>query len=53
MNLRAVFHTENLAALQKEQDKIQKRINQMYDDKLDGFIDEKMYLNKVKDYKDC
>lgn len=28
-----------------------KRINQMYDDKLDGLIDEKMYLDTVKDYK--
>jgi site-specific DNA recombinase len=47
----SLFHTESLTALRKEQDKIQKRINQMYDDKLDGLIDEKMYLNKVKDYK--
>lgn len=47
----SLFHTDSLAALRKEQDKIQKRINQMYDDKLDGLIDEKMYLDKVKDYK--
>lgn len=47
----SLFHTESLAALRKEQDRIQKRINQMYDDKLDGLIDEKMYLDKVKDYK--
>lgn len=47
----SLFHTESLTALRKEQDKIQKRINQMYDDKLDGLIDEKMYLDKVKDYK--
>lgn len=47
----SLFHTESLIALRKEQDRIQKRINQMYDDKLDGLIDEKMYLDKVKDYK--
>jgi site-specific DNA recombinase len=47
----SLFHTESLTALRKEQDKIQKRINQMYDDKLDGLIDEKMYLDKIKDYK--
>ncbi|MDF2550578.1 MAG: hypothetical protein K0S07_1645 [Chlamydiales bacterium] len=45
------FHIESLIALRKEQDQIQKRINQMYDDKLDGLIDEKMYLDKVKGYK--
>ncbi|MDP1880041.1 MAG: hypothetical protein Q8K60_03775 [Parachlamydiaceae bacterium] len=47
----SLFHAEGLIALRKEQDKIQRRINQMYDDKLDGLIDEKMYLDKVKDYK--
>ena len=47
----STFHTDSLTALRKEQDRIQKRINQMYDDKLDGLIDEKMYLDKVKDYK--
>jgi site-specific DNA recombinase len=47
----SLFHTESLMTLRKEQDRIQKRINQMYDDKLDGLIDEKMYLDKVKDYK--
>ncbi|WP_042279796.1 hypothetical protein [Candidatus Protochlamydia sp. R18] len=47
----SLFHTESLTALQREQDRIQKRINQMYDDKLDGLIDEKMYFDKVKDYK--
>jgi DNA invertase Pin-like site-specific DNA recombinase len=47
----SLFHTDSLNALRKEQDRIQKRINQMYDDKLDGLIDEKMYLDKVKDYK--
>ena len=47
----SLFHADSLIALRKEQDSIQKRINQMYDDKLDGLIDEKMYLDKVKDYK--
>ena len=37
--------------MRKEQDRIQKRVSQMYDDKLDGLIDEKMYLEKVRDYK--
>ena len=47
----SLFHTESLIALRKEQDRIQKRGGQMYDDKLDGLIDEKMYLDKVRDYK--
>ena len=47
----SLFHTDSLVALRKDQDRIQKRISQMYDDKLDGLIDEKMYLDKVKDYK--
>ena len=47
----SLFHTESLAALRKEQDRIQKRINQIYDDKLDGLIDQKTYLDKVKDCK--
>lgn len=47
----STFHTDRLIALRKEQDKMQKRVNQMYDDKLDGLIDEKMYLDKVKGYK--
>jgi len=45
------FHKDSLAALRKEQDKMQRRISQMYDDKLDGLIDEVMYLEKVKNYK--
>lgn len=45
------FHEERLNALQKERDKIQKRLSQIYDDKLDGLIDEKLYLEKVRDYK--
>ncbi len=47
----SAFYTDSLIALRKEQDKIQKSINQMYDDKLGGLIDEKMYLDTVKDYK--
>lgn len=47
----SLFHAESLTALRKEQDRIQKRIHQMYDDKLDGLIDERMYLDKVRDYK--
>lgn len=46
-----IFPYRSLTALRKEQDKIQKRINQMYDDKLHGLVDEGMYLDKVKDYK--
>nr|NGX60467.1 hypothetical protein [Chlamydiota bacterium] len=45
------FHSESLQALRKEQDRIQKRLNQIYDDKLDGLIDEKMYLERVSTYK--
>ncbi len=45
------FHTESLASLQRERDKIQKRLSQIYDDKLDGVIDEKLYLEKVREYK--
>jgi site-specific DNA recombinase len=47
----ALFHTESLQALRIEQDRIQRRLNQIYDDKLDGLIDEKMYLEKVSTYK--
>ncbi|WP_249274861.1 hypothetical protein [Candidatus Protochlamydia amoebophila] len=43
--------TKSLVALRKEQDHTQKRVSQMYDDKLDGLIDEKMYLEKVREYK--
>jgi len=45
------FHKDSLSALRKEQDRIQRRIGQMYEDKLDGLIDEVMYLEKVKEYK--
>lgn len=45
------FHNESLSVLRKEQDKLQRRISQVYDDKLDGVIDEKMYLEKVSEYK--
>lgn len=45
------FHKDSLSTLRKEQDRIQRRIGQIYDDKLDGLIDEVMYLEKVKEYK--
>lgn len=45
------FHTESLTSLQKERDKIQKRLSRIYDDKLDGLMDEKLYLEKVREYK--
>ncbi len=47
----SVFHQESMQSLRKEQDKLQQRIGKMYDDKLDGLIDEKLYLEKVKAYK--
>lgn len=47
----SVFHRESMQSLRKEQDKLQQRIGKMYDDKLDGLIDEKLYLEKVKAYK--
>ncbi|NGX61874.1 MAG: hypothetical protein K940chlam9_01364 [Chlamydiae bacterium] len=47
----SIFHTESLGVLRKEQDRIQRRISQIYDDKLDRLIDETMYLTKVKEYK--
>lgn len=47
------FHEESLIVLQKERDKIQKRLSQIYDDKLDELIDKKLYLEKVRDYKKC
>lgn len=47
----SLFHKENLEDLRKEQDKIQQRISLMYDDKLDGLIDEQMYQEKIKEYK--
>jgi hypothetical protein len=37
--------------LRREQERIQKRTSQMYDDKLDGLIDEAMYLDKVRAFK--
>jgi len=45
------FRKDSLITLRKEQDRIQRRIGQMYDDKLDGLIDEVLYLEKVKEYK--
>lgn len=45
------FHAESLQTLRQEQDKIQRRLDQIYDDKLDGLIDERMYLERVSTYK--
>ncbi len=45
------FHQDSLKALRSEQDKLQRRVSQIYDDKLDGLIDEKVYLEKVREYK--
>jgi DNA invertase Pin-like site-specific DNA recombinase len=45
------FHKECMDHLRREQEKIQNRMSQMYDDKLDGLIDETMYLDKVRTYK--
>ncbi|MDP8218070.1 MAG: recombinase family protein [Candidatus Theseobacter exili] len=46
------FHKEHIQDLQKEQAKIQQRISLMYDDKLDGIIDETMFQEKLKEYKE-
>jgi site-specific DNA recombinase len=48
----SIFHRENLERLRREQDKVQQRISKMYDDKLDGFIDNETYCIKLKEYKD-
>ena len=40
-----------LGTLRREQDKIQRRISQIYDNKLDGLIDEKLYHEKLKEFK--
>ncbi len=45
------FHNDSLETLRKEQDRIQMRLNLMYEDKLDGIIDQVTYLEKVKKYK--
>lgn len=45
------FRHESLGTLRREQDKIQRRIIQIYDDKLDGLIDEKLYLEKLREFK--
>lgn len=36
--LKKIHESESLSALRKDQDRIQKRLNQIYDDKLDGII---------------
>ena len=46
-----LFMKEEQEALRKEMDKVQNRISRMYDDKLDGLIDEKLYQQKLKEFK--
>ncbi len=46
-----IYHKEQLKTVRQEQDRIQKRISQMYDDKLDGLIDEGLFRQKLEDYK--
>lgn len=45
------YHIEQLKSVRQEQDRVQKKIDQMYDDKLDGLIDEALYRQKLEDYK--
>jgi DNA invertase Pin-like site-specific DNA recombinase len=45
------FQKECTYNLKREQERIQKRLSQMYDDKFDGLIDEGMYLDKTRAYK--
>ncbi len=47
----STFHEESLTALRKEQDRVQRRLSQMYDDKPDGLIDGELYIQKVREYK--
>jgi site-specific DNA recombinase len=47
----STFRHEGMTALRREQDKIQRRLSQIYDDKLDGLIDETVYLEKLKEFK--
>jgi len=42
------FHNEALKTLQQKLDRIQKRKDQLYDDKLDGLISKEVYLEKAK-----
>ncbi len=48
---KAKFHADSLHALRKEQDRLQQRMDQIYEDKLDGLIDEAMYVKKTSEYK--
>jgi site-specific DNA recombinase len=45
------FHKECMDNRRREQERIQKRLSQMFEDNLDGLIDETMYLNKIRAYK--
>ena len=45
------FYKEEQALLRKELDKLQNRLSKMYDDKLDGMIDDELYQQKFKEMK--
>lgn len=45
------YHKQQMTSLRKEQDRIQTRISRMYDDKLDGVIDEVLFKKKLDEYK--
>ena len=45
------FFQEEQALLQKELDRVKNRMSKMYDDKLDGMIDEELYQQKFNECK--
>ena len=45
------FFQEEQALLQKELDRVKNRMSKMYDDKLDGLIDEELYQQKFNECK--
>ena len=45
------FFQEEQSLLRKELDKVQNRLSRMYDDKLDGVIDDELYQQKFKEMK--
>jgi DNA gyrase/topoisomerase IV subunit A len=45
------FFQEECTRLQKELDKIQNRLSKMYDDRLDGMIDDELYQKKFQEGK--
>ena len=46
-----IFFQEEQSLLRKELDKVQNRLSRMYDDKLDGVIDDELYQQKFKEMK--